>query len=39
MKQDNRIYVILTIIGMILVVWLALLVAPLLNRWTCKNNK
>lgn len=31
MKQDNRIYVILTIIGIIPVIWFAFLVAPLLN--------
>ena len=31
MKQDNRIYVIMTIIGIVPIVWLGLLVAPLLN--------
>ena len=31
MKQDNRIYIILTIIGIIPIIWLALLVAPLLD--------
>ena len=29
MKQDNRIYIILSIIGIIAVIWLALLIAPL----------
>ena len=36
MKQDNRIYVILTIIGVIPVIWLALLVAPLLDGGLAK---
>ncbi len=36
MKQDNRIYVILTIIGIIPVIWLALLVAPLLDGGLAK---
>ncbi len=31
MKQDNRIYVVLSIIGIIPVIWLALLIAPLLD--------
>lgn len=31
MKQDNRIYIMLTIIGIIPVIWIALLVAPLLD--------
>ena len=29
MKQDNRIYIILSIVGIIAVIWLALLIAPL----------
>ena len=36
MKQDNRIYIILTIIGIITVIWFALLVAPLLNGGLAK---
>lgn len=36
MKQDNRIYVILTIIGVIPVIWLALLIAPLLDGGLAK---
>ena len=36
MKQDNRIYIILTIIGIIPVIWFALLVAPLLNGGLAK---
>ena len=36
MKQDNRIYVILTIIGIIPIVWLALLVSPLLDGGLAK---
>lgn len=31
MKQDNRIYVILTIIGIIPVIWFAILIAPLVD--------
>ena len=31
MKQDKRIYVILSIIGIIPVIWLAVLIAPLLD--------
>ena len=31
MKQDNRIYVILTIVGIIPVIWIAILIAPLID--------
>ena len=31
MKQDNKIYIILSIIGIIPIIWIALLVAPLVN--------
>lgn len=31
MKQDNKIYIILSIVGVIPVIWLAILIAPLLD--------
>ena len=31
MKKDNRIYIVISIIGMIAVIWLALIIAPLSN--------
>ena len=31
MKKDNRIYIVISIIGMIAVIWLALIIAPLTN--------
>lgn len=31
MKQDNRIYIVLSIIGIIPIIWFALLIAPLLD--------
>ena len=31
MKQDNRIYIILSVIGIIPIIWLALIIAPLTN--------
>lgn len=38
MKQDNRIYIILTIVGIIPVIWFAILTAPFIEGGTCKNN-
>ena len=31
MKKDNRIYIVISIIGMVAVIWLALIIAPLTN--------
>ena len=31
MKKDNRIYIVISIIGMIAVIWLALIIAPITN--------
>ena len=39
MKKDNRIYVVLTIIGIIPVIWLALLIAPLAEGGLAKIVK
>lgn len=36
MKQDNRIYIILTIIGIVPVIWFAILIAPLVDGGLAK---
>lgn len=36
MKQDNKKYIVLTIIGIILTIWLALLIAPLIEEGIIK---
>lgn len=36
MKQDNRIYIILTIIGIVPVMWFAILIAPLVDGGLAK---